>query len=138
MANPDTLAIGLGDRLRTISGLTVYDRWPNQLNPPCALVGAGEAEPEQALGRGDLSKWDFDIYVFMPLAGGIDNAQRRMAPLLATSSTGGVYGAIHGDRTLAGKAHSTFVKRIGRPDQVDINDQVSYLGAIIGCEVWAS
>src|SRR3990167_1854692 len=99
MANPTALRTGLGVRLKTIAGLTVYNRWPGQINPPCAVIDMVRAEPEQTFGRGDLTKWDFQIYLFQPLGGGYENAQDRMDILLATSSTGGISGAIHGDRT---------------------------------------
>lgn len=138
MANPRGLRTGLADRLKTISGLTVYERWPGQINPPCAVVGLGEAEPEQTFGRGDFTRWNFDLYLFQSLAGGYENAQDRMDPLLATSSTGGIYGAIHGDRTLGGRAASTFVRGIRDYDRVSINEQVDYMGVIADVEVWAT
>ena len=138
MANPRNLRTGLGNQLKTIAGLGVYERWPNQINPPCAVIGLGEAEPEQTLGRGDLTRWNFDLYLFQSLAGGYENAQDRMDVLLATSSTGGVYGAIAADRTLGGRAHSTFIKGFRDYDQININEQLAYMGAIVDAEIWAS
>ena len=138
MANPRTLRTGLADRLKTISGLEVYERWPGQLNPPCAVVDLVAAEPEQTMGRGDLTRWDFEIDILYPLAGGWENAQDQMDVLLATSSTGGVYGAIHGDRTLGAIAHSTFVKGYRDYGRRVIDENIELLGATIAAEVWAS
>lgn len=139
MANPRTLRTGLGDRLRTIAGLTVYERWPNQINSPCAVIDLIDAEAEQTMGRGELTRYDFDINLLFSLAGGWENAQDRLDPLLSTSSTGGVYGAIAGDRTLAGKAHSTFVKNLPRSyERRVIDENLEYLGASVAVEIWAS
>lgn len=139
MANPRTLRTGLGTRLRTIAGLTVYERWPNQLNPPCAIVDLVGAEPEQTMGRGELTRYDFDLHVLMPLAGGWENAQDRLDPLLATSSTGGLFGAIAADRTLGGAAHTTFVKALPRDYERRIVDEnIEILAVTVPVEVWAS
>ena len=112
MAHIGTIRTSLGDRLRTISNLAVYDRWPNQQNvqTPCAIVMPGEAEYEQQFGDGRLARLEFEIYLFASLAPGYEQAQRALDPLIATSSTGGVYGAIHADRTLGSAVHTTFVR----------------------------
>lgn len=137
--NPRTIRTGLATRLRTISGLHVYERWPSQINAPCAVVDLVTAEPEQTMGRGELTKYDFIIEVLCPLSGGWENAQDQIDPLLATSSTGGVFGAIAGDRTLGGVAHSTFVRSLPRDYQRQVvDDQLEYLTATVGLEVWAS
>ncbi len=138
MANPLVLASGIVDRLKTIKGLEVYNGWPDVVNPPCAIVDYAGQEPEQTMGRGDLTRWDFDIELQFSLAGGEANARQRMYPLLATSSTGGVYGAIHGDRTLGGLAGATFVKSYSKPERLIREDNVPVLQATIRAEVWAS
>jgi len=137
MANPRTLRTGLANRLRTITGLEVYERWPGQINPPCAVIGLADAEPEQNMGGGELTKWNFDIFLFVSLAGGPDNAQVLMDPYLS-SSTGGVYGAVKGDPTLGSIAHTTIVGDHHDYEQVAVNEQLAYLGCIVDCEVWAS
>jgi hypothetical protein len=138
MANPETLASGIVDRLKTISGLTVYNGWPNQVNTPCVIVDLAGDEPEQTMGRGDLTRWDYDIELLYSLAGGEPNARSQLYPLLATSSTGGVYGAIHGDRTLGGIAYSTFVKYGSKPERRFTEEGIGILQATIRVEVWAS
>lgn len=139
MANPRTLRTGIGNRLRTVAGLEVYERWPSQLNPPCAIVSLTAGEPEQTMGRGDLTRWDFDIDLVLSLAGGWENAEDQMDVFLATSSTGGVYGAIAGDRTLGGAAHSTFVKSLPSAYQrMVVDENIECLSANIKLETWAS
>lgn len=138
MANPTTLRNGLRDRLRVIQGLEVYSRWPSQLNPPCAIVSLVTAEPEQTMGRGDLTRWDFEVDILQTLAGGWENAQDRMDVLLATSSTGGIYGAIHGDRTLGGIADGTFVRGYRDYGRRVVDESLEYLGITVEVQTWAS
>ena len=140
MANPRTLRAGLVARLRTIAGWHAYERWPSQLNPPCMVVDLIDAEPEQAMGNigGQLTRYDFDINVLYPLKGGWENAQDALDPLFATSSTGGVYGAIAGDRTLGGVAHSTFVRGLPRDYQRQVyDDGLELMAGTIPVEIWA-
>lgn len=137
--NPRTLRTQLATRLRTIGGLLVYERWPGQLNPPCAVIDVLSGEPEQTLGRGELTRYDVTVEVLQPLAGGWENAQDRMDPLLATSSTGGVFGAIAGDRTLGGTVHGVFVT--GLPSAYErriIDESLECLAATIPLTIWAS
>jgi len=139
MANPATIRAALATRLRSINGLTVYSRWPNQVAAlPCAIIGRGAAEPEQTFGRGDLTKWLWDIHVLVSLAPGYEGAQDRLDPLIATSSTGGIYGALHADRTLGGTVDTLFIRTLGEDDQVEIQESVAYQGYLATVEAWAS
>ena len=138
MANPRTLRTGLADRLKTLTGLNVYERWPGQLNPPCAIVSYTGGEPEQTMGRGDLTRWDFEVDLLIPLAGGWENAQDRLDPLLATSSTGGVYGALNADRTLGGSVDTVFVQGLEEDQQFEVGDGIAALGAAVEIEVWST
>lgn len=140
MANPRTLRTGIATRLRTIAALPiVYERWPNQINAPCAVVDFVAGEPEQTMGRGNLTRYDFTIDLLMPLAGGWENAQDRLDPLLATSSTGGVFGAIAADRTLGGYSQGTFFKNLPQSyERRVIDENIELLAATIALEVWSS
>lgn len=138
MGNPRTIREQLAVRLRSISGLTVYDAWPGITNPPCAVVQLADAQPEQVFGRGDLTKWDFAIYVLVSGAGGYDRAQQNLDPYLATSSTGGIFGAIAADRRLASTVSDTFVRGYRDYDAFDAGDGVQYVGAVIDVECWST
>ena len=142
MANPATIRTNLAARLRSISGspgLTVYDKWPNQIaGLPAIIVGRGEAEPEQTFGRGDLTKWDWEVHVLVGLQPGYEIAQDTLDPLIATSSTGGVYGALHADRTLGGTVDTLFVKSFGPDEQVEIQEAIAYQGYMASVEIWAA
>lgn len=142
MASPAIIRNALATRLDGLSTggkkLQIHRRWPGQLNPPCAVLLPGVAEPEQTFGRGDLTRWTFDLYLFAPLSGGYDNGQEQLDPLLATSSTGGVFGMIAADRTLGGVVDSVFVQAFRDYDQYPISENLDCLGAVVNLEVWAS
>lgn len=138
MTTAAALRTGLETRLKTIAGLRVYRRWPGQFDYPCAVITRGRAEPEQTFGRGDLTKWEFEIYLLASLAPGYEMAQDRLDGFINTSSTGGVYSAIHADRTLGGIAAGTFVAGIREDEQVELSDSLAVLGAVCEITIWAS
>ena len=140
MASARTIRNALATRLRTISGLTVHPRVPDfgQLNPPCAVIQPVRQEPEQVFGRGDLSRWDFEVMVLTPAAGGRDPAQDRLDAYTATSSTGGIFGAIAADRTLGGTVDDTFIKSISEYGDVEITQDVFLMGCTVGVECWST
>jgi hypothetical protein len=138
MAEAEVLASGIADRLRTISGLAVYNGWPDLTNPPCAIIDQAGYEPEQTMGRGEFALYRFDLEVLVPLKGGEANARRILRPLMATSSTGGVFGAIAGDRTLGGVASATFVKAASKPERRTLEDSgIAVLQVTFPLEVWS-
>ena len=138
MASPKIVRDALATQLRTISGLTVYPTWPNNPHPPFAVVEMAAAEHQQTLGRGDFTKWDLDIKVMVSLAPGYEQAQNSLDLYLATSSTGGIYGAIRADGTLGGVVGATFVPSISGYDQYEMGESLAYMGAIVRCECWSS
>lgn len=141
MPNPRNVKKALGDRMRSIAGLTIYDRWPNSngnLNVPCAIIQPGTLEPEQTFGRGDLTKQTYEVHVFVSAAGGIENGQDQIDKYLATSSTGGVFGAIATDRTLGGVVDATFVKALRDYAPIGDENQVVMQGCIVDVEVWST
>ena len=52
--------------------------------------------------------------------------------------TGGIYGAIHADRTLGGVVHYTFVNGFRDFNPIEVGDSISYIGAIAGVEMWST
>ena len=137
MASPKIVRDALATRLRLISGLTVYPTWPNNPTPPFAVLEMAQAEHQQVLGRGEFSRWDIDVKLMVSLAGGYENAQNNLDAYLATSSTGGIYGAIRADGTLGGVAADTFMPSISGYDQYEMGETLAYMGAIARVEVWA-
>ena len=141
MASPRTIRTRLRDRIATIAGLTVYDRWPNSngnLNLPCAILQPGEAEHEQVFGRGDLTKYAYEVHVFVSAAAGVEQGQDSLDAFLATSSTGGIFGAIAADRRLNNTVDGTFVKGYRDYSPIGDENQVVMMGAILDLEIWSS
>ena len=140
MASPATIRNALQTRLATIAGLRVYAQYPSQMNVPCAVLIPLVSEPEQTFGRGDLSRYEFDVALFVSAAGGMENAQTKLDPYLATSSTGGVFGAVAADRTLGGAVAATFVKGLSEYGLVEAEagEQVAYMRATVKLECWST
>ena len=142
MANPRTIRAGIGVRLQTMSLLSgnVYERWPptGNLNTPCAIIDLSDAEPEQTFGRGELTRWNFNVHLLASVGGGLENAQDVLDPLLATSSTGGIFGAIAADRTLGGRVDTCLVKGYRDHQPVEIGENLVLYGVVCDLEAWSS
>ena len=140
MANLRVIRNALGDRLASINGLTVHRRVPDysQLNVPCVVIGPQRTEPEQTFGRGDLSRYEFDITVMVKGAQGRDAAQDALDTYTATSSTGGIFGAIAADRTLGGVVDHTFVKSMSDYGDIEVTQDVMHLGCTYLVECWST
>lgn len=138
MANPRTIRESLATRLRTIAGLNVYEGYPAIATFPCAIIHLGGAEPEQTFGRGDMTKWDFEVDLRVSPSPGPDIAQQNLDPYLATSSTGGIFGTIAADRRLNNTVIGTMVKGFRDYDLRDEGDGILYVGAMIDLEIWTS
>lgn len=138
MASIAAIRTALKTRLESIDGLQVYRSWAGNFNFPCAVIDRVHSEPEQALGRGELTRWGLEVYLLASLAPGYSAAIERLDPYLATSSTGGVFGAIAADRTLGGVVHSTFVQGYREDEQIDLGSQLSAVGIVIELEAWSS
>ena len=137
MASPRTIRTALAARLRSISGLTVHPRWPNNLIPPCAVIDSDQSEPEQTFA-GTLTRWTFPVQLYVPQAPGFEQAQDTLDALLATSSTGGIYGAIAADRTLGGAVDTVFVKGHRDYGLQELAEGVYVQAAVIDLEVWST
>lgn len=140
MASARVVRNALATRLKSVAGLTVHARMPDfgQLNPPCAVIVPVRSESEQTFGRGDLTRWEFEVNVLVPAAGGRDPAQDRLDVYTATSSTGGIFGAIAADRTLGGVVDDTFIKSMSEYGDVEIAQDVMLAGCTVGIECWST
>ena len=139
-SSPTSIRNGIKGRLALINGLKIYSRWPsNIIEFPCAIITRIPSEPAQTFGLGNLTRWDFDVYLLASLAPGYDAAQDTLDPFLAVNatSTGNVYGAIRSDPTLGGAAWATFVIGVREDDQIDLGGTISALGAVVEIQAWA-
>jgi len=140
MSSPGIIRTALQTRLATIAGLRIYAQHPSQLNLPCAILTPVVTEPEQTFGRGDLTRYDLDCTLYTNAAAGLEQAQSFMDPYLATSSTGGVFGAIAADRTLGGVVSTVFVQGLTDYgiEEPDPGGSLAYLRATVRLTVWST
>lgn len=138
MSGVRELRDGLQARLATIANLTAYDTLPDIIMPPCAVVLPNQGLYEQTFGRGDMTQHQFELHLFVTLAGGIRNAEENLDVYMAASSTGGVYGAIHADRTLGGRAAYSSIRGYRDYGIKEIGTNMEFLGVTVDVEVWST
>ena len=136
MATISDVRDGLAVRLRTISGLHVYDEWPDTITPPAALIRPASAQYEQTFGA-DWATMQLEVLVVVGLMGGLANAERAMEPYISNTGTSSIRVAVAADRTLAlsgtGTVRGTFVRGWRNYEPVAINE-LEYLGTVIDIE----
>ena len=102
MASVGAIRAAIGDRLRTVNGLNVYDVWQGNILGPCAIVVPQVSAMGQTMGRVDFSRFELDIVVAMHTAGGLPNAQQIIDGLTSNTGADSVLAALDTDRTLGG------------------------------------
>ena len=65
----------------------------------------------------------------------LSNSSRQVT---ATSSTGGIFGAIAADRTLGGVVDHTFVKSMSDYGDIEVTQDVMHLGCTYLVECWST
>ncbi len=138
MVSVAAIRTGLAAALGKISGLRAYAQWPDQIAElPCAIVGEPAGEYDQTVGGSAASVHRFPVQVYVSAAGGLAQGQKNLDPLLASSSTGGVYGAINADRTLGGAVWWTAIRGYRDYSPAGGNEQQppTLMGAIVDVEV---
>lgn len=133
MAVLKTVRDGLVTRLNTISGLRAYDNWPGLINIPAAIVWPASEDYEEAIGTGNILR--FEIVIMVQIAD-YERAQEALDDYLAYSGTKSIRVAIEGDRTLAGAVQSLSVKGWRNYGQKEAVGGVAYMGAILDVECW--
>jgi hypothetical protein len=132
MATIAQIRDGIATRLATISGLRVYARWPNQPNPPAALVRYVTEGSKQAMARHPHM---FEITLAVEPISDLARGQSRTDLYLDASGSQSIRSAINGDKTLGGIADTLSVGDWRDYDGVEVNGQ-DYMGAIVDVEVW--
>ena len=142
MAKFDAIRTALQTRLKSIQGLAVYDVWPDQISEvPCAIIQPMGGSYEETFGNAPAASFHrFAIQLYVSAAGGLTQGQRNLDPLLATSSTGGIYGAIGTDRSLGAVVWNTFVRGYHDygPYGGDESTPPALMGVIVDVEVQTS
>lgn len=109
-ATVSQVAIGLANRLSTISGLRVSTYQPEQLNPPFAYPQINRIEYHRAYGGGDVV---MDWTVHVVVGRWLDRtAHAALDDYLSYSGAKSIRAAIEGDTSLGGVC-STLIVRSG-------------------------
>lgn len=138
MTSLGAVRTALKGRLEVISGLRVYDLWPEQVNVPCAIImppESGQFAEHQLTFTGDLSRYSLEILVLVQF-GTLRSAQTEADALLSATSTGSIHGALDADRTLGGVVHYVNVLPLREYGTIPANG-LEYFGAVVPVEVWA-
>ena len=140
MANVTTIRRNLATQIGRISGLTAYPAWPGQYHVPAAVVVPIRAEHEQTFGSSetyDLTRYDFEIVVLVPLAAGNEDAQRQLDEFSSNVGSRSVRRAIVTDRTLGGVVSNVFFDGWGSYEEEPLNETI-YLTQRLALQVWAT
>ena len=136
MSDIAAIAIGLQERLAT-TGIRAYDVWPDQVQPPAALVDGPTDWQYLSMGC-DNAIYVFDLVIVVPMsAGSIAEGQRRLRPYLSHTGEASIFLALEGDKRLGGAAQTLIVREgVQLLGDFVVND-VPLMGAIMTVAVYS-
>lgn len=98
---------GVGTRLATIAGLTVFDFIADNMSPPAAMVGLPDVAYDSTMARGS-DDGTITVFVFVSRADA-ESARDELSAYMAGSGSKSIKAAIEADTTLNGSAHTARV-----------------------------
>jgi hypothetical protein len=107
--------------------------WPDQINPPAAVVEPSDGDYEVSFNTDDGSVV-LEVLILTSLTPGRRAARQALNAYLSSSSDESVPAAILRDVTLGGVADTLFVRRFNNYGEFEI-DGVKYMGAKVIVEV---
>lgn len=114
-------ADGLEARLKTISGLRVFDHVPDSWATPCAFVIPDTVDYWNAFSGGNaVHNWTATVVVGRQSD---RSSQRQLFEYMSFSGDRSVRAAIEGDRTLGGVVQTLIVERADNVRMVSQGDQ---------------
>lgn len=122
-----------------VSGITAYPAWPGQYHVPCAIVMSAGNEANMTFGSTatyNLTRYDFELIVLVPLAAGNEEAQKKLDDFTSGTGSKSLWQAISTDRTLGGNASSTFCGTWSAYEEEPLNETI-YLTQRLPLTVWA-
>lgn len=105
---------GVADRLRLIPGLReVHAEFPDQVNPPAAIVLDRQGDYHQAMGDPGHSEITVEVLILAGALGasGISRSYRSLDGFISPAGPQSVKAAVEGDVTLGGVANACVVAR---------------------------
>lgn len=133
MGSIATIRDGLKTRLATVTGLTVYDTMPDDVYPPCAIVGMPSRIAYDVTFRTAVARIDIPIRI---LAGRVLEAQAQdtLDGYVSADGANSLRAALDNDPTLNGAAHTARITEARDYGVYTVGD-VPYLGVELNCEV---
>jgi len=128
------LRTGLGNNLKTISGLRVVETLPDLVNPPMAMIGLDKITYNRQNNR-SMSEYTFKVTVVVGRVS--ERTAQASLDVLVAPGSGSVKYAVESDRTLGGWAFDVFVPELSVYGSVNING-IDYLSAEFSVQVFAS
>jgi hypothetical protein len=127
------LRTGLGNNLKTISGLRVVETLPDLVNPPMAMIGLDKITYNRQNNRA-MSEYTFKVTVVVGRVS--ERTAQASLDVLVAPGSGSVKYAVESDRTLGGWAFDVFVPELSVYGSVNING-IDYLSAEFSVQVFA-
>ncbi len=142
MATIAQIRDGLQARMATIAGLHAYDVWPDNVEPPAAIVVPKKGDYHQAMGNPGHTHQEYEIILLAaPVQRGYIRGQDKIDPYLDDAGSSSIKAAIEADKTLGGIVTTT--KVVGWRDygSLSINNEtiaggLEYWGAKLDVEVY--
>jgi len=103
----ESIMSGLGDQLRAVMGLRVYDFPSKHVEPPAAVLSLPETPYDVTLG-GRADEWTFPLWLLVSKADD-KAAYKEMVPYLEAEGERSIRAAIEADRTLGGSCDTCAV-----------------------------
>jgi hypothetical protein len=91
--------------------LAIYERVPDKVDPPCAIIGLPESVTYHQAFRTPKARYSIPVRVMLPRGDG-DDAQRRLDTMIAASGSGSVLEVLEADGTLGGACETLIVKEL--------------------------
>lgn len=134
MATIAAIRTALQTRLATITGLRVYERFPDtMMSPGAAILFEGHADGPYATFGGDA--YDRFVVLLAVQSNSLDKAQSAMDNYMSNSGASSIQAAVEGDQTLGSVVEFALFDGWETPGDVEIND-ISYHGARANIKVW--
>ncbi len=142
MATIAAIRDGLKDRIATIDGLHGYDVWPDNVEPPAAIVVPKRGMYHQAMGNPGHTNLEFEVILLAAaVQRGYVRGQNAVDPYLDDAGSSSIKGAIEGDPTLGGIVTTTKVTGWRDYGSLSVNNEtivggLEYWGAKLDVEVY--
>lgn len=138
MADLSAIRTALAARWATLSTLrNSYDRWPDQINTPCAITMPRRSTWREALGG--APSFEFEVTLLACPWGdrGMPRAQDLLDSYLDDTGAQSMHAALRGDVTLGGTVHTSNVDGFDEYGALELVNGIAYLGCKLAVSVWA-